>query len=58
MQPRQIVEHWVEAFNQADAKRLSSYYAENAINHQVANQPVCGRDNIYAMSPDSRIGTQ
>lgn len=49
MRPRAIVAAWVEAFNQADADRLASFYTEDAINHQVANREVSGRPAIHAM---------
>ncbi len=46
MRPKEVLQLFIEAFNQADAEALSLLYAENAINHQVANEPVCGLDNI------------
>lgn len=46
MRPKQILNKFVDAFNQADAEALSLLYAEDAINHQVANEPICGRENI------------
>lgn len=46
MQPRDVVQSWVEAFNQADVETLSSLYAENAVNHQAPESPVEGRDEI------------
>jgi limonene-1,2-epoxide hydrolase len=49
MQPRQLVRSWVEAFNRADAVALADFYAEEAINHQVAEAPVQGRDAIRQM---------
>ena len=49
MSPRQVVETWVEAFNRADVEALAAMYAEDAINHQVANEPVIGREAIGAM---------
>jgi limonene-1,2-epoxide hydrolase len=49
MQPRQLVASWVEAFNRADADALAGYYAEDAVNHQVAEEPVRGRDAIRRM---------
>jgi ketosteroid isomerase-like protein len=49
MRPKDVVRLWVEAFNDADADRLASLYHENAINHQVANEPVDGREAIRAM---------
>ena len=49
MNPSAIVESWVAAFNRADVGALAALYAESAVNHQVANQPVTGRENIRAM---------
>ncbi|MDP9199208.1 MAG: ester cyclase [Pseudomonadota bacterium] len=47
MTPRQLVESWVDAFNRADA--LAALYADNAVNHQVAEAPVAGREAIRRM---------
>lgn len=44
-----MVEAWVAAFNRADVDALAAMYAEGAINHQVANEPVVGREAIRAM---------
>ena len=49
MRPRQIVEAWIEAFNRADVAALSAMYRDDAINHQVANEPIEGRAAIEAM---------
>ena len=49
MQPADIVKTWVEAFNRADADALAALYHEDAINHQVANEPIEGRDAIKEM---------
>lgn len=49
MTPKQLVKAWVEAFNRADADALAAFYAENAVNHQVAESPVEGRAAIRAM---------
>lgn len=49
MSPRQLVEAWVEAFNRADPDALAAMYEPDAINHQVANEPVAGREAIRAM---------
>lgn len=49
MSPRQVVEAWIEAFNRADAEALAAMYADDAVNHQVANEPVQGRAAIRAM---------
>lgn len=40
---------WVEAFNRADAEALAAFYTESAINHQVAEAPVEGREAIRRM---------
>lgn len=49
MNPKELVTAWVDAFNRADADALAAFYAENAINHQVAESPVEGRAAIHAM---------
>jgi len=49
MPPREVVKAWVEAFNRADVAALTNFYREDAINHQVAEQPVEGRDAIHQM---------
>jgi limonene-1,2-epoxide hydrolase len=46
MTPRQLVESWVDAFNRADADALAAMYADNAVNHQVPEAPVAGREAI------------
>ena len=46
MKPKEILLQFVDAFNNADAHRISNLYAENAINHQVANEPVIGKEAI------------
>ncbi len=49
MRPREVVAAWVEAFNRADVEALAGLYREDAINHQVALEPVEGREAIRAM---------
>jgi len=49
MRPKQLVQAWVEAFNRADDSALAALYAEDAVNHQVAESPVQGRENIRQM---------
>jgi ketosteroid isomerase-like protein len=49
MQPRELVRQWVDAFNRADVDALTAFYAEDAINHQVADAPVQGRHAIRHM---------
>ena len=52
MSPRQVLERWIEAFNKADIEALSDLYSEDAVNHQVANEPVSGRTAIRQMFAD------
>ena len=47
--PRELVRAWVEAFNRGDADALAAFYAEDAVNHQVAEAPVAGRAAIREM---------
>lgn len=49
MEPRELVQAWVDAFNRADVDALAAFYAEDAINHQVAEAPVKGRAEIREM---------
>jgi limonene-1,2-epoxide hydrolase len=49
MQPKDVVRAWVEAFNRADSDALAAFYREDAINHQVAEEPVEGRAAIREM---------
>lgn len=48
MRPRQVVQKWVEVFNQGDAQKLASFYHEDAVNHQVNTVPVVGKSAIEA----------
>ena len=52
MPPKQTVQKWVEAFNKADLKTLKNLYSEGAVNHQMPNEPVNGRDAIAQMFKD------
>lgn len=52
MKPKQILEKWIEAFNNADTKMLTDLYSDDAVNHQVANEPVVGKDKIRHMFAD------
>jgi ketosteroid isomerase-like protein len=48
MTPKQVVELWLERFNAADAHELADLYHVDAVNHQVVQEPVIGRDAIRA----------
>jgi limonene-1,2-epoxide hydrolase len=47
--PKEVVQLWVEAFNNGDAATISSLYHTDATNHEVANDPVVGVDSIRKM---------
>ena len=47
--PKQVVRRWVDAFNAQDPEALAELYHEDAVNHQVANDPVCGAAAIREM---------
>lgn len=49
MSPKKLIEQWVQAFNKADAALLASFYAAEAINHQVNTEPVVGKAAIQNM---------
>lgn len=47
MSSKDIIQEWVLAYNYGDAKAISSFYHQDAINHQVTANPIVGKDNIY-----------
>ncbi len=49
MTPKDLVRAWVAAFNRADPDEIAAFYHEDAVNHQVAQDPVEGRAAIRAM---------
>jgi len=49
MSPRKTVERWVKAFNKGDAGTLAELYSVDAVNHQVAESPIKGKEKIGAM---------
>lgn len=49
MTPKQVLEKWLQAFNNADAEAIADLYSDTAVNHQVANEPVNGKQAIYDM---------
>ena len=49
MTPRQVVEEFVRRFNRGDATAVAELYHEDAVNHQVTQDPIEGRDAIRAM---------
>lgn len=49
MTPREVVEIWIERFNAGDAGALAELYHDDAVNHQVTQDPIVGRDAIRSM---------
>jgi limonene-1,2-epoxide hydrolase len=49
VQPRDVIQAWVSAFNRGDASALGALYAPDAVNHQVIWEPLVGREAIQAM---------
>ena len=52
IRPAALVREWVAAFNQADAERVASFYATEAEDHRVAEEPIRGREAIRTMFAD------
>ena len=44
MTPRALVEEWVRRFNAADVAGLAALYHDDAVNHQVVQEPVSTLD--------------
>ena len=49
MRPKEILQQFVEFFNLADVEALADLYDDNAVNHQVANEPAVGKQAIREM---------
>ncbi|WP_455627676.1 nuclear transport factor 2 family protein [Parabacteroides chinchillae] len=49
LRPKEVVNKWVDAFNNADIQSLIALYHDDATNHQVANSPVTGIKAIEEM---------
>ncbi len=49
MKPKHLVGKWVEAFNRGDADEIAEFYHEDAVNHQVTQDPVEGKKAIREM---------
>lgn len=52
MTPKETLLIWIDAFNEADVEKISSLYDDNAINHQVPNEPIEGKTAIKKMFSD------
>ena len=49
MSPKEIVGRFVDLFNKKDVIGLADLYHSDAINHQVANEPIIGKELIKEM---------
>ncbi len=49
MSARSVLEEWISRFNAGDADGLAELYHVDAVNHQVTQEPVRGRQAIRAM---------
>ena len=49
MKPKELVRKWITLFNQANPKGIADLYHPDAINYQVPNQPIVGKDKIRLM---------
>lgn len=49
MSPKEVLQLFIRYFNEANAPALAGLYDENAVNHQVANDPVVGKKAILEM---------
>ncbi len=47
--PKSVVQAWVQAFNAADPDTLADLYAPDAVNHQIAESPIEGREALRTM---------
>jgi len=47
--PKEVLKQFVKHFNNADVESLINLYADDAVNHQVANEPVKGKAAIKEM---------
>ena len=46
---KEVIRNWVAAFNKAHVERITSFYHDCAINHQVVDPPVEGKVKIQKM---------
>jgi hypothetical protein len=49
---KELIIKWVEIFNRRNADEIAILYHNDAINHQVANEPVIGKEAIKKMFND------
>ena len=52
MRPKELLKKWVKTFNAGNAEQIAEFYHDDAINHQVANEPIVGKQAIRKMFED------
>ncbi len=52
MAPKETLEKWVEAFNNNDADSICELYSDDAINCQIAEKSIVGKENIRQFFKD------
>ena len=49
LRPKEVICRWVDAFNAHDVEAIACLYHEEAVNHQVADEPIRGQAAIREM---------
>jgi ketosteroid isomerase-like protein len=49
MTPRAVPEKWIDLLNAVDVEGFAMLHTQDAVNHQVADEPVAGRNTIRDM---------
>lgn len=49
MKNKELIQNWVKLFNDGNAEVIAEMYSDDAINHQVANEPIEGKAAIKQM---------
>lgn len=52
MNSKNLIKKWVKLFNEGNADEIADLYHEDAVNHQVADKPVNGKNAIRQMFSD------
>ena len=52
MANKELIKKWVLLFNNGDTNGISELYHDDAVNHQVANEPIVGKTKIKQMFQD------
>lgn len=56
MGTRETIERWIELFNEGDAAGISALYSADAVNHQIALEPVIGQEAIEQFHRETFAG--